>query len=230
MALLPSQRSQTLHLVRCTQPRPPSCLGQWVLGWIQMCSLGWDLSRLTFHPVNKGSEADFKQNSTQFVQNLNKFSVIVVCQQVLEPCRLSVNTSQYVQLRSVRSASGTKDYGIHTLSELTVINKLCMWNECNIFRLPIILPPQFTSEGCGQSKSCILDPPGCDPKEDPHCFFLSMTTEGPGKTVWLLVFHSNWDTGFPLGALIRSSPNQNLSMLPLIQIHSGLALSSALFF
>uniref|UniRef100_A0A8C9XB61 Ferric-chelate reductase 1a n=1 Tax=Sander lucioperca TaxID=283035 RepID=A0A8C9XB61_SANLU len=39
----------------------------------------------------------------------------------------------------------------------------------------------FTSEGCGQSKSCLLDPPGCDPKEDPHCFFLSMTTEGPDK-------------------------------------------------
>ncbi|XP_078121138.1 putative ferric-chelate reductase 1 isoform X1 [Sander vitreus] len=45
-----------------------------------------------------------------------------------------------------------------------------------------ILPGVFTSEGCGQSKSCLLDPPGCDPKEDPHCFFLSMTTEGPDKT------------------------------------------------
>ncbi|KAM9349345.1 putative ferric-chelate reductase 1 [Symphorus nematophorus] len=47
---------------------------------------------------------------------------------------------------------------------------------------PSILPGPFTSEECGQSKSCLLDPPGCDPKEDPHCFFLSMTTEGPGKT------------------------------------------------
>nr|XP_019956771.1 PREDICTED: ferric-chelate reductase 1-like [Paralichthys olivaceus] len=42
------------------------------------------------------------------------------------------------------------------------------------------LPP-FTSDSCGQSKSCLLDPAGCDPK-DPHCFFLSMTTEGPNKT------------------------------------------------
>ncbi|XP_060899792.1 putative ferric-chelate reductase 1 [Labrus mixtus] len=42
-----------------------------------------------------------------------------------------------------------------------------------------ILPEPMTSQGCGQSKSCLLDPPGCDPKEDPLCFFLSMTTEGP---------------------------------------------------
>ncbi|XP_070701310.1 putative ferric-chelate reductase 1 isoform X2 [Pempheris klunzingeri] len=45
-----------------------------------------------------------------------------------------------------------------------------------------ILLDSFTSEGCGQSKSCLLDPPGCDPREDPHCFFLSMTSEGPGQT------------------------------------------------
>ncbi|KAK5859411.1 hypothetical protein PBY51_020966 [Eleginops maclovinus] len=45
---------------------------------------------------------------------------------------------------------------------------------------PSILPGPFTSEGCGQSKSCLLDPPDCDP-EDPQCFFLSMTTEGPDK-------------------------------------------------
>ncbi|KAM4623659.1 putative ferric-chelate reductase 1 [Polymixia lowei] len=45
---------------------------------------------------------------------------------------------------------------------------------------PSVLPGPFSSEGCGQSKSCLLDPPGCDPV-DPHCFFLSMTTEGPDK-------------------------------------------------
>ncbi|XP_069367693.1 putative ferric-chelate reductase 1 [Paralichthys olivaceus] len=44
-----------------------------------------------------------------------------------------------------------------------------------------LLPGPFTSDSCGQSKSCLLDPAGCDPK-DPHCFFLSMTTEGPNKT------------------------------------------------
>ncbi|XP_040911598.1 putative ferric-chelate reductase 1 [Toxotes jaculatrix] len=47
---------------------------------------------------------------------------------------------------------------------------------------PSILPGPFDSDTCGQSKSCLLDPPGCDPKEDPHCYFLSMTTEGPDKT------------------------------------------------
>lgn len=47
---------------------------------------------------------------------------------------------------------------------------------------PSILPGPFTSEGCGQSKSCLLDPSGCDPKEDPRCFFLSMRTAGPDKS------------------------------------------------
>ncbi|XP_029309279.1 putative ferric-chelate reductase 1 [Cottoperca gobio] len=46
---------------------------------------------------------------------------------------------------------------------------------------PSTLPGPFTSEGCGQTKSCLLDPPGCDPEEDPRCVFLSMTTEGPHK-------------------------------------------------
>ncbi|KAM3865653.1 putative ferric-chelate reductase 1 [Diretmus argenteus] len=69
---------------------------------------------------------------------------------------------------------------------------------------PSILPGPFTSEGCGQSKSCLLDPPGCNPEEDPHCFFLSMTTEGPGNTfVWFelsgpaegyISFALSWDT------------------------------------
>uniref|UniRef100_UPI0037E8D1C0 putative ferric-chelate reductase 1 n=1 Tax=Semicossyphus pulcher TaxID=241346 RepID=UPI0037E8D1C0 len=47
---------------------------------------------------------------------------------------------------------------------------------------PSVLPGPFTSEGCGQSKSCLLDPPGCAPEHDPHCFFLSMTAEEPGST------------------------------------------------
>ncbi|XP_074508451.1 putative ferric-chelate reductase 1 [Sebastes fasciatus] len=69
---------------------------------------------------------------------------------------------------------------------------------------PPILPGPFTSEGCGQSKSCLLDPPGCDPKEDPHCFFLSMTTDGPDKTSVIfelsgpaegyIAFALSWDT------------------------------------
>uniref|UniRef100_UPI003AAEC462 putative ferric-chelate reductase 1 n=1 Tax=Centroberyx gerrardi TaxID=166262 RepID=UPI003AAEC462 len=68
---------------------------------------------------------------------------------------------------------------------------------------PSILPGPFTSAGCGQSKSCLLDPPGCNP-QDPHCFFLSMTTEGADKTSVLfelsgpaegyLAFALSWDT------------------------------------
>uniref|UniRef100_A0A3Q3NM29 Reelin domain-containing protein n=1 Tax=Labrus bergylta TaxID=56723 RepID=A0A3Q3NM29_9LABR len=49
-----------------------------------------------------------------------------------------------------------------------------------------ILPEPMTSQGCGQSKSCLLDPPGCNPKEDPLCFFLSMTTEGPKSVMFEL--------------------------------------------
>ncbi|XP_068456856.1 putative ferric-chelate reductase 1 [Clinocottus analis] len=69
---------------------------------------------------------------------------------------------------------------------------------------PSILPGPFTSDGCGQSKSCLLDPPGCDPKKDPHCYFLSMTTEGPDTTSVMfelsgpaegyIAFALSWDT------------------------------------
>lgn len=47
---------------------------------------------------------------------------------------------------------------------------------------PSILPGPFSSDGCGGSKTCLLDPPGCDPKDDPHCFFLSMTPQGHDKS------------------------------------------------
>ncbi|XP_044074561.1 putative ferric-chelate reductase 1 isoform X2 [Siniperca chuatsi] len=67
-----------------------------------------------------------------------------------------------------------------------------------------ILPGPFTAEGCGQSKSCLLVPPGCDPKDDPDCFFLSMTTEGPDKKSVIfelsgpaegyVAFALSWDT------------------------------------
>ncbi|XP_070775640.1 putative ferric-chelate reductase 1 [Enoplosus armatus] len=67
-----------------------------------------------------------------------------------------------------------------------------------------VLPGPFTSEGCGQSKSCLLVPPGCHPKEDPDCFFLSMTTEGPDKKSVIfelsgpaegyVAFALSWDT------------------------------------
>ncbi|XP_062259516.1 putative ferric-chelate reductase 1 isoform X1 [Platichthys flesus] len=66
-----------------------------------------------------------------------------------------------------------------------------------------LLPGPFTSDSCGKSKSCLLDPVGCDP-EDPHCFFLSMTTEGPDKTSVMfelsgpaegyVAFALSWDT------------------------------------
>ncbi|XP_066533794.1 putative ferric-chelate reductase 1 [Hoplias malabaricus] len=45
-----------------------------------------------------------------------------------------------------------------------------------------ILPRRFSSEGCGQWKSCLMDPDHCDPASDTHCFFLSYRTEG--GSVW----------------------------------------------
>ncbi|KAI2667478.1 hypothetical protein H4Q32_003971 [Labeo rohita] len=41
-----------------------------------------------------------------------------------------------------------------------------------------ILPQPFTSEGCGKSKSCLIDPVGCNPSVDTNCFFLSYSTLG----------------------------------------------------
>ncbi|KAK2901115.1 hypothetical protein Q8A67_009230 [Cirrhinus molitorella] len=41
-----------------------------------------------------------------------------------------------------------------------------------------ILPQPFTSEGCGKSKSCLIDPVGCNPSVDANCFFLSYSTLG----------------------------------------------------
>uniref|UniRef100_A0A8C1XR04 Ferric-chelate reductase 1a n=1 Tax=Cyprinus carpio TaxID=7962 RepID=A0A8C1XR04_CYPCA len=35
---------------------------------------------------------------------------------------------------------------------------------------------QFTSEGCGVSKSCLIDPVSCNPSVDTNCFFLSYST------------------------------------------------------
>lgn len=35
---------------------------------------------------------------------------------------------------------------------------------------------QFTSEGCGRWKSCLVDPVGCNPSVDTSCFFLSYST------------------------------------------------------
>ncbi|XP_034559367.1 putative ferric-chelate reductase 1 [Notolabrus celidotus] len=48
---------------------------------------------------------------------------------------------------------------------------------------PSILPGPFTSEGCGRTKTCLQDPPGCDPDKDYDCFFLSMTAEEPTQSV-----------------------------------------------
>uniref|UniRef100_A0A3B4X6P2 Putative ferric-chelate reductase 1 n=1 Tax=Seriola lalandi dorsalis TaxID=1841481 RepID=A0A3B4X6P2_SERLL len=70
---------------------------------------------------------------------------------------------------------------------------------------PSILPGpvRFNSDGCGESKSCLLDPPGCDP-QDSHCFFLSMTTDRPdkmsvtfelsGPAEGYVAFALSWDT------------------------------------
>lgn len=49
------------------------------------------------------------------------------------------------------------------------------FNPLALFLSPSL--PQFSSEGCGRSKSCLRDPVGCDPGRDPLCFFLSFTPE-----------------------------------------------------
>ena len=58
---------------------------------------------------------------------------------------------------------------------ITVMSATCL-NCC-------FLPPQFSSLGCGHNKSCLRDPEGCDPESDPHCFFLSFTTDEAGQSV-----------------------------------------------
>lgn len=46
-----------------------------------------------------------------------------------------------------------------------------------------LLPPQFSSEGCGHTKSCLREPLGCDPQSDPRCFFLSFATDEEDRSV-----------------------------------------------
>ncbi|XP_067434329.1 putative ferric-chelate reductase 1 isoform X2 [Thunnus thynnus] len=48
---------------------------------------------------------------------------------------------------------------------------------------PAALSTPFSSEGCGHTKSCLRDPMGCDPESDPHCFFLSFTTDEEERSV-----------------------------------------------
>ncbi|XP_071341666.1 putative ferric-chelate reductase 1 isoform X2 [Trachinotus anak] len=48
---------------------------------------------------------------------------------------------------------------------------------------PTALSTPFSSVGCGHSKSCLRDPVGCRPQSDPHCFFLSFTTDEAGSSV-----------------------------------------------
>ncbi|XP_072296616.1 putative ferric-chelate reductase 1 [Eucyclogobius newberryi] len=70
---------------------------------------------------------------------------------------------------------------------------------------PSVLPGPFSLEGCGQSKSCLLDPPGCDPAHDANCFYLSASTQGPpekrsvvfelsGPAEGYIAFALSWDT------------------------------------
>uniref|UniRef100_A0A3Q2ZR86 Ferric-chelate reductase 1b n=1 Tax=Kryptolebias marmoratus TaxID=37003 RepID=A0A3Q2ZR86_KRYMA len=46
-----------------------------------------------------------------------------------------------------------------------------------------LLAPQFSSVGCGVNKSCLRDPVDCDPRSDPHCFFLSFTPSESDESV-----------------------------------------------
>ncbi|CAL8398009.1 unnamed protein product [Arctogadus glacialis] len=42
------------------------------------------------------------------------------------------------------------------------------------------LPAAFSSEGCGHNKSCLREPAGCRPENDPDCFFLSFRPDAIG--------------------------------------------------
>uniref|UniRef100_A0A3Q2ZB61 Ferric-chelate reductase 1b n=1 Tax=Kryptolebias marmoratus TaxID=37003 RepID=A0A3Q2ZB61_KRYMA len=44
-------------------------------------------------------------------------------------------------------------------------------------------PVSFSSVGCGVNKSCLRDPVDCDPRSDPHCFFLSFTPSESDESV-----------------------------------------------
>lgn len=46
-----------------------------------------------------------------------------------------------------------------------------------------LVSPQFSSVGCGHSRSCLRDPADCQPESDPHCFFLAFTTGEAGQSV-----------------------------------------------
>ncbi|XP_030626013.1 putative ferric-chelate reductase 1 [Chanos chanos] len=41
-----------------------------------------------------------------------------------------------------------------------------------------VLSAPFSSEGCGSTKSCLREPVGCNPQEEPQCYFLSFSTKG----------------------------------------------------
>ncbi|XP_017269555.1 ferric-chelate reductase 1 [Kryptolebias marmoratus] len=45
------------------------------------------------------------------------------------------------------------------------------------------LSAPFSSVGCGVNKSCLRDPVDCDPRSDPHCFFLSFTPSESDESV-----------------------------------------------
>ncbi|KAG7336059.1 hypothetical protein KOW79_000752 [Hemibagrus wyckioides] len=40
---------------------------------------------------------------------------------------------------------------------------------------PMPLPHPFTSKGCGDTKTCLRDPEGCNPENDTLCYFMSFT-------------------------------------------------------
>ncbi|KAJ0012079.1 hypothetical protein NQD34_013054 [Periophthalmus magnuspinnatus] len=68
-----------------------------------------------------------------------------------------------------------------------------------------VLPGPFSSEGCGLSKSCLLDPPGCDPSHHPDCFYLSATTQGPPEQQSVVFELSGPSKGYIAFALSRDT-------------------------
>ncbi|XP_075993287.1 putative ferric-chelate reductase 1 [Genypterus blacodes] len=91
-----------------------------------------------------------------------------------------------------------------------------------------ILPGPFTSEGCGRTKSCLQDPPGCDPK-DPRCLFLSTTTQGSDKRQGVMFELSGPADGYLALALSYDTWMGNDDVYMCIRDEGGVSVSAAFF-
>uniref|UniRef100_A0A673IKJ3 Ferric-chelate reductase 1a n=1 Tax=Sinocyclocheilus rhinocerous TaxID=307959 RepID=A0A673IKJ3_9TELE len=89
------------------------------------------------------------------------------------PYTLTVNTSQFSPGDNIggkgRNVAQNKGSAVSHTSNAKK-------TEIQPFIVRILV--QFTSVGCGKSKSCLIDPVGCNPSVDTNCFFLSYSALG----------------------------------------------------